>query len=78
MNRDEFLAFAMELGERFRGTGTDWIVVVLPPGSLTNEAGPHSAGNMSAEAQIGVLREIAASLESNTAAEIIRKPLGPR
>lgn len=75
MNQEQFNAFALELAERFRGSGTHWIVIVAPPGSFTNEAGPHSAGNMSVEAQIETLRGIAASLESNAACEIIRRDL---
>lgn len=75
MTNDEFNAFATELGERFRGTGVHWIIVVAPPGSFTNEAGPHSAGNMPVEAQIETLRGIAASLESNAAVEIVRRRL---
>lgn len=75
MTNEEFAAFAVELGERFRGTGTHWIVVVAPPGSFTNERGPHSAGNMPVEAQIETLRGIASSLESNAAVEVVRRRL---
>lgn len=75
MTREEFLAFSMELGERFKGTGSSWVVIVAPPGSFTSEAGPHSASNMPVGAQIETLRGIAASLESNEAVEFIRKKL---
>lgn len=75
MTREEFLAFAMELGERFKGTGSHWVVIVAPPGSFTSEAGPHSASNMPIGAQIETLRGIASSIESNEDVEFIRKKL---
>jgi hypothetical protein len=75
VSREEFLAFATELGERFKSTGSHWVVIVAPPGSFTSEAGPHSASNMPIGAQIETLRGIAASLESNEAVEFIRKRL---